>query len=257
MKRTRAMIVDDEPLARTRIRTLLSRNHSVEIVSECGDGREALREIAESKVDLVFLDIEMPLLNGIDVVASLPPDRRPAIIFVTAFNEHAVEAFELNAIDYLLKPFDANRFNVALERALGRLENEQDRDGDWQTRLASALDQLSKPTFADRLLVRDESNLKVVEVDQIHWIEADGKNAKLHTVNGEFSIRASLKNLEATLDPKRFVRIHRSTIVAVERIESLESLFHGDYCVLMSDGTRLSLSRNYRENLSKRFGNFL
>jgi two-component system LytT family response regulator len=228
----RALIADDEPLARKKIRTLLEREPDVEVTGECGSGPEAARLILELEPDLVFLDIEMPELDGLSVLEEIPSQAMPAVIFVTAYDQYAVRAFDVEAIDYLLKPFDRRRFRTALGRARDRL-----REG-----------------TLSRLLVRSGDRLHVVRLDDVDWVEAADNYVKVHASGQTHLLRETLAHLHSRLDRERFLRIHRSTVVNLERIQSLYPLFHGDQIVVLRDGTELTLSRRYRHEVESLLG---
>ena len=254
----RILLVDDEPLARKRLRSLLGRRSDVEVVGECRDGREAVDAIVEVGPDLVFLDIQMPELDGFDVLEAVGSDRMPEVVFVTAFDEYALDAFEVAALDFLLKPFEDERFEAALDRALDRLRERQ--KAELGERLSCLVDgrQLDRsgetaPEFQGpqtRLAIEKRGRIYFVPVADIHWIEAEGAYVRLHTAKGTHLMRGSLKALEATLDGRRFVRIHRSAMVDVERIVELQPLFHGEYRVTLEGGRELKLSRSYRHRLA-------
>ncbi len=253
----RVLTVDDEPLARKRIRRLLEGEPDVELVGECGNGAEAISAIRTSAPDLVFLDVQMPELDGFGVLRRLDlSEGLPYVIFVTAYDEYALQAFEVHALDYVLKPFDRKRFRSALERA--RREIERDRAGNLNRRLLDLLDDLSDgPKHLDRVLVKSGGRVFFVKADEIDWIEAAGNYVRLHAAGESHLVRDKMKGLEAKLDPKRFARIHRSSLVNLDRIKELEPWFHGDYKVLLKDGTRLTLSRTYREKLRSIWGDAL
>ena len=244
----RALIVDDEPLARERLRTLLADEPSVEVAGECGDGRSALAAIRELEPDVVFLDVQMPEMDGFEVLERLGPANLPVIVFVTAFDQYAIRAFEVCALDYLLKPFDRERFQQTLARARG--EHERRNAGEWSDRLRTVLDELrSRARHADRLIVRSGGRVIFLRVDELDWAEAAGNYVRLHAGPAEYLYRETMAGLEAMLDPARFARIHRSTIVNVDRIREMHPLFKGDYTVVLRDGRQLTLSRAYRERL--------
>jgi two-component system LytT family response regulator len=249
----RTLIVDDEPLARQRLRTLLEAESDIEIVSECTDGRQAVAAIREERPDLVFLDVQMPLLDGFGVLETLGVDRPPAIVFVTAYDRYALRAFEVHALDYLLKPFDRERFGKALARA--RSHARQDQSADVSQRLLALLQDVKearKPL--DRLVIKSGGRVCFVRTDEIDWVEAAGNYVKIHVQDEEHLLRETISNLEGRLDPDKFLRIHRSTIVHIERIRELQPAFHGDQVVILRNGTELPLSRSYREKLQERFG---
>ena len=259
MTKIRALMVDDEPLARKRVRALLGEQPDIEIVGECDDGEQAVSAIREQRPDLVLLDIQMPRLDGLGVVEAIEPDHMPAVIFVTAYDQHAVRAFEINAIDYVLKPFDAERFGHAVRRARQRIEHERSGDDEeLKRRLLGALRQLhSDDRPVDRLVIKARGRISFLPVDEIDWIEAAGKYARIHAGAAEHLMRESMNRLEAQLDPDRFVRIHRSTIVNLDSIRELEPMFHGEYRVFLKNGAELTLSRGYRSKLRERIGDLL
>ena len=249
----RALIVDDEPLARQRIRTLLEADPDVEVVGECADGRSAVAAVREQAPDLLFLDVQMPLLDGFGVLAALGAGPLPVVIFVTAHDRYALRAFEVHALDYLLKPFDRERFRTALGRAKAQVRREP--DGDVSRRLLALLrdvQQARKPL--ERLVVKSGGRVYFVRTEDIDWIEAAGNYVRLHVGKEAHLLRESMAGLEARLDAGRFLRIHRSTIVNIEHIRELQPAFHGDYAVILRDGTQLTLSRSYRATLPRFFG---
>ena len=253
LARTRVLIVDDEPLARRRIRRMLSADDEVEVIGDCGTGREALTVIRERSPDLVFLDVQMPEMDGFDLLKAIEGDRMPLIVFVTAHDQYALKAFEVYALDYLLKPFDRRRFDKALQRAKSRLQNESGSELGRQTLLL--LEELkARGDHLDRLVIKEDGRVFFLKVEDIDWIEAEGKYVRLHTGKDAHLLREAISNLEAHLDPKRFARIHRSTIVNIDCIRELEPWFHNEYRVILRDGTRLMLSRGCRKKLSELLG---
>lgn len=234
-RKFRTLVVDDEPLARTNLLLLLRRHADIAIVGECGSGTEALVEIRRSKPDLVFLDVQMPECDGFDVFEMLGAHRSCEIIFVTAYDSYALRAFEVGALDYLLKPFDNARFDRMLERA--------------KNRLALGIHE-TQP--AEVLAVKGTGQISFVRVSEIDWIEAADYYASLHVGARTHLLRRSLSELEEELDPAAFCRIHRSTIVKIDRIRSLELNDSGEYDVLLRDGRRLRMSRRYRKTLQSR-----
>ncbi|MCC6368192.1 MAG: response regulator transcription factor [Bryobacterales bacterium] len=251
--RWRALIVDDEPLVRGRIRSLLQSAGDFEIAGECGDGRGALEAIEGDRVDLVLLDIQMPELDGFAALELVDPRRRPVVIFVTAYDEYALRAFEAHDIDYLLKPFDRHRFEQALDRARRVLSAEDRHQQDSQ--LKALLDGYhARKRYVTRFPVKQNGRILFLKAEEIDYVEAAGKYVCLHVRGESHVLRDKLSGVEARLDPERFVRIHRSTIVNVERIQELRPCFHGDYQVLLHDGTELMLSRGRREQLEKVLG---
>jgi two-component system, LytTR family, response regulator len=245
----RTVIVDDEELARERIQALLEEQPDIEIVGVCAEGTSAIETIDREHPDLVFLDVQMPGMDGFEVVENLDREHVPAIVFVTAYDGHALRAFEINALDFLLKPFDQARFEKALERARAQLS--RDRNSLIDARLVSLLEGLHEERkYPERLIVKSGGRVFFVRTEEIDWVEASGNYVKIHAKGEAHLIRESMKNMETKLDSKTFVRIHRSAIVNIDRIKELEPWFHGEYVVIMRDGTRLTASRVFSERLS-------
>ena len=239
MRNLRALVVDDEAPSRRTLQLLLANHRDLQLVGECATGPEALETIERTDPDLLFLDIHLPGFSGFELLDRVKTERPPTVIFVTAYDEHALRAFDASAADYLLKPFDDERFDRALERAKARVRQRE-------------LEELAPPL--DRLTVRDSGRIFFVRVAEILWIEAYDYYVQLH-VNGQAHLlRERMHHLEARLDPRRFARIHRSTIVNIERVKELQPFFHGEYTVLLEDGTRLKLSRTYRDRLELLLG---
>jgi two-component system LytT family response regulator len=244
----RTLVVDDEPLARLRLRRLLEAEGDIELICECADGQQAVTHLQQQKPDLVFLDVQMPLLDGFEVLKSLEPRLMPVVIFVTAYDRYALRAFEVHALDYLLKPFDRDRFGKALDRARAQVGREHNENA--SQRLLALLEDVKGARMpAKRLVVKSGSRVSFVRIEEIDWIEAAGNYVRLHVGNDIHLLRETMSRLEARLDARMFLRIHRSTMVNVERIHELHPSFHGDYVVVLRDGTELALSRGYRENL--------
>ena len=252
-EKIRTLIVDDEPLARRNLRVLLEKDPQIEIVDECRNGREAVKAINALSPDLIFLDIQMPELDGFDVLARVDPERIQAIIFVTAFDQYALKAFEVHALDYLLKPFDDERFAFALQRAKSQIDARE--INRVSKRLLALLEeresQRSTPeqNYLTRVMVKGAGRVVLLKVDEIDFIEADGNYAKLHVGRKAHLLREKMHDLEGRLDPAKFVRIHRSVIVNLDRIKEMHPHFNGDYIVVLDDGQKLRLSRSRRENL--------
>jgi len=245
----RTLIVDDEELGRDRIQALLEQQPDVEIIGVCTDGASAVETIERAQPDLVFLDVQMPGMDGFEVIENLDPTRLPAVVFVTAHDGHAIRAFEIHALDFLLKPFDQTRFEKALERARAQLARNKGPAID--SRLVSLLEELREERkYPERLIVKSSGRVFFVRTEEIDWVEASGNYVKIHTKAEAHLLRESMKNMEAKLDPKIFVRIHRSAIVNIDRIKELEPWFHGEYIVIMRDGTRLTASRVFSDRLS-------
>lgn len=244
--RIRALIVDDEPLARRRLRSLLRNEPDIDVAGECGDGRRAVAAILEKKPDLVFLDVQMPELDGFAVLDAVEAERLPAIVFVTAYDEHALRAFEVHALDYLLKPFDRDRFRMTLERV--RAEVAAQRSGSSNRELLDLISELRNSSRAQqRLMVRNAGRILFLGVNEIDWIEAEGNYVRLHVGKESHLMRETMNAIEQRLAALKFQRIHRSTIVNVERVRELQPWIRGDSVVILRDNTRLTLSRNYRE----------
>jgi two-component system LytT family response regulator len=247
MAELRVLVVDDEPLVREGIRALLERELDVRTLGEARNGREAVERIRELRPDLVLLDVQMPGMDGLAVVAALEPAERPAIVFVTAHSEYAIRAFDLHAVDYLLKPFDAERFATALRRARARMSEGK------AERLEALLATLRPAqAYPERLLLKQDGTVAVVLADDIDWVEADDNYVKIHARTGRYMVREPLKQIEATLDPARFARVHRSAIVNLSRVKSLEPLTAGEYIITLTTGTRLTLSRGCRDDFKSR-----
>ena len=237
--------------ARKRIRSLLEKLEDVTVVAECSDGKMAADCLRENEVDLVFLDIQMPEMSGMEVVESLDLRQPPVFIFVTAYDSHAIQAFELEAVDYLLKPIDESRFLAAVQRARKRLAIDQ--QFSQQSQLELLANDVSKINHDRRLLVKSKGSLCLVEAADIDRIEAAGKYVRLHCGETTYLHRTTMKRLQALLESANFVRIHRSHIVCLDRIQQIQPAFHGDYIVILKDGTELPLSRNYMPRIRQRF----
>jgi len=257
----KTLIVDDEPLARRNLRVLLERDPQIEIMDECRNGREAVKAINTLSPDLIFLDIQMPEMDGFDVLARVGPAHIQGIIFVTAFDQYALKAFDVHALDYLLKPFDDERFARALERAKSQIAARE--INQLSERLLALLEAREterkgssrESTYLTRLMIKASSRVMLLKVDEIDFIEADGNYAKLHTGRKTHLLREKMNDLEGRLDPAKFVRIHRSIIVNLERIKEMHPHFNGDYVVVLEDGRQLKLSRTRREQLEARLIN--
>jgi two-component system LytT family response regulator len=252
------VIVDDEPLARRNLRVLLERDPQIEILEECRNGHEAVKAINTLSPDLIFLDIQMPEMDGFDVLARVGPEHIHAIIFVTAFDQYALKAFDVHALDYLLKPFDDERFARAMERAKAQISAQE--INKLSNRLLALLEEREserqKPSqeqnYRTRLMIKVASRVMLLKVDEIDFIEADGNYAKLHVGRKTHLLREKMHDLEGGLDPAKFVRIHRSVIVNLDRIKEMHPHFNGDYIVVLEDGRQLRLSRTRREALIHR-----
>lgn len=247
----RALIVDDEELARRLVREFLSAHADIEIVGECDNGLEAVRQIGALAPDLVFLDIQMPELNGFDVLDGLDSEEIPMVVFVTAFDQYALNAFQVHALDYLLKPYEDERLLEALDRAKAQMrqKNGSSPTQKVQEMLASTRADRAK---VGRIMVRSGGRITFVRVDDVDWIEAQGDYICLHTQGKKHLIREKISDMEAQLSPNSFLRIHRSTMVNVTRIREMQPLFHGEYAVVLHDGTRLTMSRSFRDRVFER-----
>ena len=251
MTTLRILIVDDEPLARERVRAMLRSEPLAEIIGECGNGPDAITAIRTSQPDIVFLDMQMPGCDGLHVVGELPPDNRPAIIFVTAHENFAVDAFAVHATDYLLKPFDQDRFKTAMKRATDHVRSRRtvDLSARLETLLADATPSSKKP---GRLAFKSEGRVVFLTPEEIMWIEAADNYVLLHVVNApRLMLRDTLSAIETRVGSTEFARVSRSAIVRIDQVKELQPTFHGDYTVVLRDGTRIPLSRSHRGQLEK------
>lgn len=249
--RIRTLIIDDEPLARKGMRRLLKSEDDIHIVDECVDGIQAVECIQKERPDLVFLDIQMPGLDGFGVIDAVGVKAMPVTIFVTAFDLHAMRAFKVHAIDYLLKPVTADRLAIALTRARAMM---QQPDSSELTQKLMALLRTMKPQgeILERIVIKSIGKVSVVPVEEIDWIDAEGDYVKLYTPQRSYLLREKISVLEEKLDKSKFMRIHRSTIVRVEHIRELRPLLNGDHVVILQNGKQLSLSRKFREQVFSR-----
>jgi two-component system LytT family response regulator len=253
----KTLIVDDESLARERMKRFLRDEIDIEIIGECANGLEAIAKIKNEKPELVFLDIQMPEKNGFEVIKSLDAKSVPTIIFVTAYDQYALQAFNVHALDYLLKPFNRERLQRAVVRAREQIEHRN--YGNLDERLSLLIADLkSEKKYLERLVVKSAGRVFFLKTDEIDWIEAAGNYLKLH-VKSEKSeshlIRETMNAIEARLDPNKFLRIHRSTVVNIDSIKELHPMFSGDYLVILRNGTELTLSRNFRDRFLELFEN--
>ena len=241
----RVLIVDDEPIARRGIRQQLRGEADLEVIGECGDGAAAIDAITGLAPDLVFLDIQMPEVGGFDVVEAIGVARMPAVVFVTAYDEHALRAFDVHAVDYVLKPIDRHRFRTAVERARRRLAHAP---GQLDRRIAAALGELGRPAhdYAKRLAIKGDGRVILVDVDAVDRLEAAGNYVEVHSGTRHHLVRETMAGLEGRLDPARFVRVSRSSIVNAGRVRELQPMFNGDFVVVLRDGTKVAGSRRYR-----------
>lgn len=247
--------MDDEPLGRERIRSLLARDEQIEIIADCADGKQAVNAVATSHPDLVYLDIQMPEMDGFQVLEAIAGPRMPVVIFVTAHDQYAIKAFEVHALDYLLKSFDRERFSAALQRA--KIQVRQSKEN-LNERLVGLLEDLEKrQKHATRLVIRSAGRVSFIRAEEIDWVEAADNYVRIHVRRESYLMRETLQSLESRLDPAKILRINRSTMVNVERIKEMLTMFHGDYLVRLYDGTELTLSRNYRDKVAVPLGEFL
>ena len=248
----RVLLVDDESLAREMLREMLQDDPQVTIVGESGNGREALEAIRTHSPDLIFLDVQMPELGGFEVLEALGKEI-PRVIFVTAYDQYAVRAFEVHALDYLLKPFDQERFDISWQRA--RTQILRDRNGGTDQRILALLEEMKAGNkYLERLVIKASGRIYFLETTEIDWIEAEGNYVSVHSAKKSHLLRETISSLEAQLDPKKFLRIHRSSIVRIDRIQELQPWFHGEYRIILQNGTQLTLSRNYRDKLQEALG---
>jgi two-component system LytT family response regulator len=256
MRKLRALIVDDEPFARERVRRLLAADEEIEIVGECADGFAAVAAVAEFAPDLLLLDVQMPGKDGFAVLEEITGARAPLVIFLTAYDQYAVRAFEACALDYLLKPFDEERFEKALARAKAQFRRAEEEGAPESSVALMAGQEVRSGSSAplERVVVKSGGRIFFLKTAEVDWIEAYGNYVRLHTGPTSYLLREPISSLEAQVDPARFIRIHRSALVNIERIREMQPMFHGQYVVILQDGTRLTLSRRYRSKLQKSLG---
>ena len=249
----RAVIVDDEPLARRRLAELLAGVQDVELIAQCANGEEAIATLEESRPDLLFLDVQMPEIDGFEVLQAVGVDLVPVVIFVTAYDQFALRAFEARALDYLLKPFDDERFEIALQRARDLIR--RPRPTDTERRLLALLQDASQHRgFMQRFVVPSGHRSIFIRTEDVDWIEAERNYIRLHVRGQRHLMRENLSRIEGSLDPSKFCRIHRSTIVNIDRIHAVESVTRGEYVVTLHDGTKLTSGRSFRERLHRVMG---
>jgi two-component system LytT family response regulator len=244
----RTLIVDDEPVARALLRSLLEERGDVQVIGECGDGRSAVERIRAESPDLVLLDVQMPELDGLGVVQAVGPDHMPAVVFVTAFDQHALAAFEVHALDYILKPVNRARFSRAIDRVV-RLVRAQPAASAPHDALGRLVEELAEARAAERLAIRVGDRLLYLRTADIDWIEAADDLVKIHVGRHVYEHRTTLSQIEQRLPAARFLRIHRSTIVNVERIREFQPWFQGDWMLVLADGTRLQSGKSYRQRI--------
>jgi len=246
----RVAIADDEPLARERLRGMLKEHEGYAIVAECNDGVEAAAALARHDIDLLFLDVQMPGLDGFQILESADASPLPIIVFVTAFDDYALRAFDVSALDYLLKPFDRDRFERTLARVEERLTTRRAPGIPEELRdLLRSLSATATPSHVSRFPVRTNGEIYFVRVEDVDWINAEGNYVALHTAGRTHLVRDTIKSLETRLDPAKFMRVHRSAIINVDRLRKLQPYFHGEYVITLQDGTTLTSSRSHSERL--------
>lgn len=248
----RTLIVDDEQPARTRLRTLLGEHADIELAGECADGEEALARILDGGIDLVLLDVEMPRLNGLAVIELTPAGQMPIVIFVTAYDHYAMRAFDAHALDYLLKPYDRDRLDVALDRVRRWIAAGEEDVQRKRIIEASAAATGTSPARPTRIAIRSRGRIAILKVDAIDWIESEGNYVRFHAGPQSYLHRQSLQQVEELFDPAAFVRVHRSAIVSLDRIREIRMDARGDARVLLANGTAVPLGRAYREDLERR-----
>ena len=248
----RAYVVDDEQLARDRVRSLLAAEPDVDLVGEQGDPRAAVAEISSLKPDLLLLDVHMPVLDGFAVLKSIPAEDLPVVIFITAFDSYAIQAFDAHAVDYLLKPLDDDRFRESIERARAQVRQRSRQEvGQHLLSMLKDLQSGGDQKHLQRLVVKSSGRVLFLRTDDIDWIEAAGNYLRLHVGQESHLLRETMNNIEKKLEPSKFLRIHRSTIVNVERVKELQPWFGGEYIVILRNGKQLTLSRTYRGRLQE------
>jgi two-component system, LytTR family, response regulator len=253
VSKIRTLVVDDEPMARERILGLLAQETDVEVIGQCADGVQAVSAIQQLSPELVFLDVQMPAIDGFGVIRQVGPDKMPMVVFVTAYDEYALQAFEVHALDYLLKPFGRDRLQQCLDHA--RHQRDRQRAGELgKSLLALVQDFKPEQKKQERLVVKSGGRVFFVRTDDIDWIEASGNYVRLHLKDQSYLFRETMNQMESRLDPHRFFRIHRSRIVNTERIKELQPWFNGEYVVVLRNGARLPLSRGYRDKLQEQLG---
>ena len=254
MNKIRACIIDDEAIACRKIQRLLKEDEEIEVVAICRNGADAVETIERFTPDLVFLDIQMPEMDGFQVLKNARVDQLPHVIFVTAYDSYAIQAFEIHALDYLLKPYDRKRLQKALERAKSQIAQQQRSNSNTDELRTILTEMAAPPRYLERLIVKDRGVVTFVKAEEIDWIEAQGKYELVHAGQQTHLVREGMAKLEAELNPKKFVRIHKSTIVNLDRIEKLEPLFHADFRVFLKNGTTLTISRRYRQKMEAVLG---
>jgi two-component system LytT family response regulator len=249
----RALIVDDEPLARRRLRSLLRREPDIEIIGEASNGQESVDVIRHERPDLVFLDIQMPQMDGFSVIEAIGVERMPYIIFITAYGQYALKAFDVRALDYLLKPFDHKRLEKALDQARRQLRLAGGHE-ELRKQVRGLLQETGPKVYPiERILVKSKGRIIILRTSDIGWIESAGNYLILHCGGESYLVRETMAEMEGKLDCRTFVRIHRSSIVNIDCIKEIQPSFHGEYDVVLKTGTKLVLSRTYSDKFKKIF----
>lgn len=250
-----ALIADDEPLARELLRSMLANHPEITILGECRDGSETIAMVRKHQPDILFLDIQMPERDGFEVLREIPADTMPAVVFVTAYDQYAIRAFEVHALDYLLKPFDEERLQRAVLRAREYLARRAGEENDIAERMYRMLCQMqTRPQYTERVVIRDGDRAFLQPASEVDWLEADGKYTRVHVGKEVYSIREGITKLEQELDPSRFLRISRSAVINIDQIREIRSWFQGDYLVVLKSGKQLTSTRTYREGLQALLG---
>lgn len=253
-QKIRTLVADDEPIARARVVSLLKGEADIEVVRECATGEEARTAIEQERLDLLFLDIQMPEMSGMELARTIRANGMPAVVFVTAYDQYALRAFEVHALDYLLKPFSSDRFRAALGHAREHLAKRRGSPEPIATSAPGTAHDAPASGRRNRLMVKSGGRIHFVRTADIDWCEAAGNYVRMHVGQQEHLVRDTMGHLESQLDGQQFMRIHRSTIVNVDRIQEMQSSFNGEYVVLLRNGTRLTLSRGYRDAIQTRLG---
>jgi two-component system, LytTR family, response regulator len=251
MQEIRTLLVDDEPFARDSLRIFLTEHEGFRVIGECSNGLQAIQAINEHKPDLVFLDVQMPEVNGFEVLTEIETSKPPVVIFATAYEKYALQAFEANAIDYLLKPFDRSRFREAIQKAVRFINGN---NGEWLGQIRELLRtynnlKSAEAQYKQRILVKEKKKYFLVDLDDVYFFEASGDYVVIHKEKSTHMINDSMNNLESKLEPEQFVRIHRSTIINLQYVDNLQPYFNGEFHITMKNGAKLKLSRNYKDKI--------
>jgi len=249
------LIVDDESHARERLKKYIKSDSELKVAGECSNGVEAVESISKQQPDIVFLDVQMPKMDGLGVIETVGAENMPVVIFVTAYDRFAIQAFKVNAMDYVLKPVAKDRFIESINRAKNSIQNRK--NGELNRRLLNLLEEMKpQKQYIDRIMVKSSDRMYLIKTEDIDWIEADDNYVKLHVGPKYHLLRQTMKSLEDTLDPDIFLRIHRSVIVNMDRIKEIQQWFNNEYTVILKDGTELTMSRGYKDKAKEMFKNF-